>query len=95
MADLSFEYKKSENLEEAFKNVKCYVTPENIKKFKVNADISYELDNKKMVATGRGFTLNLHFDDSKVDLELKLSFLLKPLRKTILKQMQKEIAGLV
>ena len=48
MADLSFNYKKAENFDQAFANVKSYITPENIKKFKVRAEIDYDKANKKM-----------------------------------------------
>lgn len=95
MADLTFDYKKSKDFEEAYANVKNYITPENIQKFKVKAQIDYDKKNKKMVATGKGFTLTVLFDDSKVDLELKLSFILKPIRKTVLRQMDKEFSRLV
>lgn len=95
MADLTFDYKKSEDFEQAYANVKNYITPENIKKFKVKAEINYDKKNKKMIATGKGFTLTVLFDDSKVDLNLKLSFILKPIRKTVLNQMEKEFSKLV
>ena len=95
MADLSFPYNKVSTFEEAFENVKTYVTPENIAKFKVKAKISYMPENKAMQAKGTGFTLDVKFDDEKVDLFLKLSFILKPIRKKTLSIMEKEFRNLV
>ena len=65
MADLSFPYNKVSTFEEAFENVKTYVTPENIAKFKVKATISYMPENKSMQAKVTGFTLDVKFDDEK------------------------------
>ncbi len=95
MADLVFNYKQVSDIEEAFSRVQEYVTPENMQKFKVNAQIEYDRDQHLMVASGKGFTLNVVFFSDRIELSLDTSFFLKPLRKTILKTLEDEFTKLV
>lgn len=95
MADLVYKYTKVDNFDDAYANVEKYITPQNIQKFKVNAEIDYDKAGKKMVASGKGFTLNVNFFDDRVELHLKLSLILRPLRKTILGTMDREFSRLV
>jgi hypothetical protein len=95
MSDLSFDYQKVSSIDEAFESIKSFVTPENIAKFKVKAEIEYDRPGKKMVATGTGFSLTVTFTDSKVDVDLKLSFILRPLRSKVLSTIEEEFLQLV
>ena len=95
MSDLSFDYNKVTNIDEAFESIKSFVTPENIARFKVKAEINYDQAGNKMIAQGKGFTMTVTFTDSRVDVDLKLSLVLRPLRKKILATIEKEFAKLV
>jgi hypothetical protein len=89
--DLSVTYKVATNQEEAFGLAKAQITPEYVEKFNVKTDISYDEGAGNMVATGKGFTLTLSFDDNKCDVTLKLSMLLRPLKKKILETIERKL----
>lgn len=84
-------YKQVQNKDEAYKVALGQITPEYIEKWKINADISYDEAGKKITATGKGFKLCLNFQDSDCVVDLDLSFLLKPLRGTIMEQVEKKL----
>ena len=44
-----------------------------------------------MKATGKGFTLDLQFEDNRCDVSLKLSLVLRPLKKKILATIEKKL----
>jgi hypothetical protein len=89
--DLSVSYNVATNQDEAFTIAKAQITPEYVDKFNVKAEINYDESAGKMEATGKGFTLTLNFDDSKCEVKLKLSILLKPLRKKILGTIERKL----
>ena len=89
--DLSVSYNVSSNQEEAFAIAKEQITPEYVDKFNVKAEINYDESAGKMEATGKGFTLTLEFDESKCDVNLKLSLLLRPLKKKILGTIERKL----
>lgn len=89
--DLSVSYSKAAGQEEAFGLAKEQITPEYVEKFNVKADINYDESAGKMEATGKGFTLTLSFDDTKCDVNLKLSMLLRPLKKKILEKIERKL----
>ena len=89
--DLSIAYNKATSMTEAFDLAKEQITPEYVAKFKVKSEISYERDNGKMIATGKGFTLTLNFSESECEVSLKLSLLLKPLRGKILEAVERKL----
>ncbi len=91
--DLEVGFNKTNNKEEAYEAVKNAITPELLEKFKVKADIAYNMDN--IQATGKGFTLDMNFMDEKVGLTVKLSLILKPLKGTILDSLEKQIKRVV
>ena len=89
--DLSVSYKNASNQADAFAIAKAQITPEYVDKFNIKAEINYNEATGVMEATGKGFTLTLEFDDSKCDVNLKLSMLLRPLKKKILDKIEKKL----
>lgn len=84
-------YKQVKNKDEAYQAALAQITPEYIEKWKINAEISYDEPGKKITAKGKGFTLCLSFDETQCLVDLDLSFLLKPLRGTIMEQVEKKL----
>lgn len=89
--DLSVNYNKATSKSEAYDLAKAQITPEYVDKFNVKADISYDESAHKMKATGKGFTLELHFEEDRCDVSIKLSLILKPLKKTILGKIESKL----
>jgi hypothetical protein len=89
------DYKKAKSNQEAYDLVKNNITAEKIQKFKVNAELKYYPENNKIVASGTGFTLTMVFRDSRVEMDLDLSFILKPLRGKIEGALENEIQKVV
>ncbi len=87
--DLEVEFKKTDNKPEAYQAVKSAITPELLARFKVTAEITYKEDN--IHAKGKGFKLDMDFNDIHCVVSLDLSFLLKPLRGKILEAIEKQI----
>jgi hypothetical protein len=88
---LKIDYKEVTNAEEAYRKVKQLITPEYIQKFQVKADITYDDAAKRVSAKGSGFKLDLCFLEKHCDLDLDLSFLLKPLKGKILEKIEGQI----
>ncbi|MCP4912993.1 MAG: hypothetical protein GY909_07730 [Oligoflexia bacterium] len=89
--DLRVSYYKAQTMEEAYNLAKAEITPEYVEKFKVKADISYNPGSGLMTAKGKGFTLTLKFDDTKVVVDLELSFMLKAFKGTILDTIERKL----
>lgn len=92
---MKIDYKKVSNADEAFAIVKENITPETIEKYKVKADVNYDESAKKIIAKGKGFELVMGFSDTNMNVDLDLSFLLKPLRSKILESLEKQLTRLV
>ena len=84
-------YQQVKNADEAFAKVKSVITPEYIEKFQVKADIAYDEKNKKVKASGSGFTLELGFFSDHCLVDLDLSFLLRPLKGKVLEKIENQI----
>lgn len=93
--DLTIAYNKGQSKEEAYESVKSAITPETIEKFKVKADIIYKDESKQIVASGKGFDLNIDFLDGKALVKLNLSLILRPLKSTILASIEKQVTRIV
>lgn len=89
--DLSVNYNKATSKGEAYELAKAQITPEYVEKFNVKADIAYDETSHSMKATGKGFTLDLQFEDDRCDVSLKLSLVLRPLKKKILATIEKKL----
>lgn len=88
---LKIQYLKMTNAEDAFAKARSVITPEYIEKFQVKTDINYDEPAKKVVAKGSGFTLVLSFLEDHCDLDIDLSFLLKPLKGKIMEKIESQI----
>lgn len=84
MADLSIPYNNVTNADEAFALAKEVITPEYVAKYNVKADVSFDEPSKTITATGKGFDLSLYFADGQAEVNIKLSLLLRPVKKTVL-----------
>lgn len=88
---VKIDYRQVTNSDEAYAKVKTLITPEYVEKFQVKADVMYD-DVKKIVrAKGTGFTLTLCFEAKHCDVDLDLSFLLKPLKNKIFEKIEGQI----
>ncbi len=88
---VKIDYKNVTNSDEAYAKVKTLITPEYIEKFQVKADVKYDDAKKLVTAKGSGFTLTLCFEPKACDVDLDLSFLLKPLKSKILEKIEGQI----
>lgn len=88
---LKIDYQTLATRDEAYTKVKSIITSDYIDKFQVKAEIKYDDAQKKMTAKGSGFTLELCFYDKYCDVDLDLSFLLKPLKSKILEKIESQI----
>ena len=89
--DFKVNYNKATNANNAFEIVKAYITPEFLDKFSVKVVVNYDETNKCMQAKGSGFTLDLLFKETHCEAKLDLSFLLKPLKSSILEKVQDKL----
>ena len=92
---LKLAYQKASNAHEAFKIIQTNITAETIAKYKVKAELDYDEEAKKIVATGKGFSLTMLFQDDHASLDLDVSFLLKPLKGQILGSLEKQMARIL
>lgn len=88
---VKIDYKQMTNSDEAYVKVKTLITPEYVEKFQVKADVVYDDVKKIVTAKGSGFTLILCFLPSHCDVDLDLSFLLRPLKGKILEKIEGQI----
>ena len=83
-------YSNCTSKNQALQMVKEKIIAGILAKFQVKADIT-DNGNDQLKAKGRGFELIAHFDDAQMDISLKLSLLLRPLKSKIEHVLLKEI----
>lgn len=88
---LKIPYTQVTSSSEAYNKARQVITPEYIEKFQVKTDLNYDEVAKKVIAKGSGFTLILSFLEDHCDLDLDLSFLLKPLKGKIMEKIEWQI----
>jgi hypothetical protein len=93
--DLKVNYNSAKDKNEAYEMVEKAVTPEYIAKWKIKAQLTYEPDKQIISAKGKGFKLTLDFKDSYLEVNLDVSFLLRPLGKRFLKSINEELEKVV
>lgn len=91
--DIVVDYNKVSNKDEAYNAVKEAVTPELLAKFQVKADINYH--NDKISAKGKGFKLDIFFNEETCSAKIDLSFLLKPLKGKVLEGIEKQLNRII
>lgn len=92
---MKINYQKVTTKEQAYTAAKSAITPELIDRFKVKADINYDDSNSVVSAKGKGFTLNISFYESECEIDLDLSFMLKPLKSKILEGIEKQVKRII
>lgn len=88
---VKIDYSNLTTADDAFKKAKLVITPSYIEKFNVKADVSYDEAKRTVKAKGAGFELDLCFFDNYCDLNVDLSFLLKPLKGKIVEMLEAQI----
>ena len=88
---MKIEYVKADSKEQAYELATAQITDEYIAKFNVKAEVTYNKDSGEIEAKGKGFTLTLSFAESAVTVDLKLSFLLKPLKGKVMGTIETKI----
>jgi hypothetical protein len=91
--DLRINFNKNSNKEEAYEAVKGAITPELLAKFQVKATLDYKED--LICAKGKGFKLDLGFEDNACTVKIDLSFLLKPLKGKVLEGIEKQLNRII
>ena len=89
--DINVAYSQTANSQDAFKAACAEITPEYVAKFNVQADIDVDDQQKKIVATGKGFELKISFEETSAKASLNLSFFLKPLKNKILQKVKRKL----
>jgi hypothetical protein len=92
---LKIDYVKMSNKDEAYTKVKEFITPDLIAKFNVKAEFDYNEADKKIKAKGKGFDFALDFQEDHVNLDLKLSLLLKPLKGKVLDALERQVNKII
>lgn len=90
--DLEIKYEKMDNQADVYNKIKAEVGP-MLEKFQVKADLEY-LENE-IKASGKGFDLTLCTLEDRCTVEMKLSFLLKPLKGQILNSLERQLKKFV
>lgn len=88
---LSVSYNVATSAKEAYDLAKAQITPDYVAKFNVPCDIDYSPEKNEISAKGKGFTLILKFEENKCNVELDLSFLLKPLKGKVLDTIENKL----
>jgi hypothetical protein len=91
--DRKVSYKQCSTAADAYEKACAHITPEYIEKFQVKAEVTYDKPALGMQAKGKGFTLNLSFNDSGCEVSLDVSFLLKPIKGKVLDRIERELAA--
>lgn len=89
--DSKVTYQKANDATEAFAIAREQITGDYINKFKVKTELTYDEANKKIIATGKGFTLTLAFVEKECEVSLELGFLYKPLKGKVLETIEHKI----
>ena len=91
---MKIDYVNVSTQEEALKKVKENITEEKLAKFQVSADIT---DNgvDKLEASGKGFDLYVVFYENYLEVELKLSLMLRPFKSKVESYLEKEVTKVV
>ena len=89
MDRITIPYGKSKTAEEAYSIVREKV-PEVLSKWKITADITWEDSSRQVSAKGKGFAMDMKFEEGQVLAEVTLSFPLSVMKKTILPALKGE-----
>ena len=88
---LKVPYNNITTADEAYGKAKELITPEYIAKWKVKADVSLNDATKCITAKGKGFTLELAFQDTQAEVKCDLSLMLRAFKGTILEAVESKL----
>lgn len=91
----SVSYKKFSDKASAFAHVKENFNKQSLAKYKVQPDLSFNESDYQVLAEGKGYTITLDFTDSQVEIGMKLSLLVRPMKGKILDLLQKELGTIL
>ncbi len=91
---MRIDYVKSGNATEALENVKTNISEEHLEKMQVKADIT-DNGSDLLEAKGKGFDLTVKFYENYLDLDLNLSFMLKPFKGKIVGYLEREVKKVI
>ncbi|MBT3982832.1 MAG: hypothetical protein HOE90_15845 [Bacteriovoracaceae bacterium] len=88
-------YKTVETKEDAYRLVSQSITDETLKRFKVNAHVTYDDTYHGIFATGKGFNLKIDFQDDSLGIDLSVGFFLNAFKQKIVDVLKSELGKLV
>ena len=91
---MRIDYDKSSNAKEALANVKANISEEHLEKMQVKAEIT-DNGSDLLEAKGKGFDFTVNFHDNYLEMDLSLSFMLKPFKGKILGYLEKEVKKVI
>ena len=91
MSRLTIPYSRCSCREEAYGIVKREI-PRILSKWKLAADLDLRDAEHQIHAKGKGFTMDIDFEEKQAVAELSLSFPLSALKKTILPPLEREFS---
>jgi hypothetical protein len=88
---MKYSYSSIKSKQDAYKKVCSVITEDYISQFKIKSEITYDESNFAIKANGKGFTLEIEFNDVECMVNLELSFLLRALKSKILNKVETEL----
>jgi hypothetical protein len=89
--NLKVEYRQCENKANAYNLLTESITESYLEKLKIKATVEYDEENYSIHAHGKGFNLDLIFEDEHVEVELTLGVMFKVFKKKIQTQIKSEL----
>ena len=84
-------YQTIDTPENAYRKISEIITDEYIANLKLSAKVEYDDNQLWIKGTGKGFKLTLQFLDEGCEIDLNLSFILRPLKSKLLSKIEKEL----
>ncbi|OFZ26822.1 MAG: hypothetical protein A2381_06685 [Bdellovibrionales bacterium RIFOXYB1_FULL_37_110] len=93
--DKLINFKIAKNKKEAFLIVKKNLTPKYLSQFKIEVELEYDFQNLEINAGGKGFKLEIKFEESYVSYALDLSLIYRPFKNKIVAALIKQLAQVI
>jgi len=92
---VKYSYSNLKSKQDAYNKVCSVITKDYISQFKIKSVITYDESNFTIKAKGKGFTLEIDFNDIECLVNLELSFLLRALKTKILNKVESELVKIL
>jgi hypothetical protein len=92
---MQIKYKKTNNIQDAYRVVKGRINHDALAKMNIKADITCQDERPAILAKGKGFSVSISFHTDHCHCELDLTLMLKPFRARIEESLKKEIESVV